>query len=182
MNTICTTNLDEIIDSADIYILAVKDDAIAAIVKKINISNALLVHTSGTTNLDVLKKSTKNFGVFYPLQTFSKSKTIDFLQVPICIEASNKQAENMLMQLAKSISNNVYKVNSIKRKKIHLAAVFACNFTNHLYAIAEGILKKEKLPFQLLIPLIEETANKIKVAKYDILIILIVGRLDLKYI
>jgi len=107
-------------------------------------------------------KSENNCGVFYPLQTFSKNQKINFKDVPICIEANNKKTLNILSNLAKSVSNNIYFTNSEQRKSLHLAAVFACNFTNHLYSISENILKKENIDFEILKPLIIETANKIK--------------------
>lgn len=147
---------------ASVYIIAIKDDAIEAVAKQLKLKDKIVVHTSGSVSVNVLKNCSKNYGVFYPLQTFSKSKTAEFKTIPICIEASNTSTSTTLQYFAKSISGNVQKVNSDQRKKIHLAAVFACNFSNHMYAIAEALLKKDKLSFELLKPLIEETAGKIK--------------------
>lgn len=147
---------------ADIYIIAIKDDALAGITKKIKLKNKIIVHTSGSTAMNVLKGSSKNYGVFYPLQTFSKNKKINFKTVPVCLEANNKETFKTLQQLASSISGNIQKVNSDQRKALHVAAVFACNFSNHLYTIAEQILSENKLSFDLLKPLIMETADKIK--------------------
>lgn len=147
---------------SSIYIIAVKDDAIESIAKQLKLKDKIVVHTSGSVPMNVLKKCSKNYGVFYPLQTFSKNKTAEFKTIPICIEANNTSTSTTLQYFAKSISGNVQKVNSEQRKKIHLAAVFACNFSNHMYAIAESILAKNKLSLDLLKPLIEETANKIK--------------------
>ncbi|MGB3946541.1 MAG: F420-dependent NADP oxidoreductase [Bacteroidia bacterium] len=152
----------ELIDKmADIYIVAVKDDAIEVVVKQLQLSDKIVAHTSGSIDMKALKNASKNYGVFYPLQTFSKNKKVDFKTVPICLEANNSDTFTVLLNLAQ-ISTNVQSINSKQRKSIHLAAVFACNFSNHLYAIADTILQKNKLSLELLKPLIEETAQKIK--------------------
>ena len=156
------TDLTKLDPDAAIYIIAVKDDALAGIAKKIKLEKQLIVHTSGSVPMDVLKNVSENYGVFYPLQTFSKNKDVSFKTVPLCIEGNNKNASTTLQYFAKSISRNVQMINSGQRRVIHLAAVFACNFSNHMYAVAEGILQKEKLSLDLLKPLIEETAEKIK--------------------
>jgi predicted short-subunit dehydrogenase-like oxidoreductase (DUF2520 family) len=156
------TDLKELDPNASIYIIAVKDDAIAEVAKKLKLKDKIVVHTSGSVSMDVLKSVSKNHGVFYPLQTFTKEKKVNFREVPVCIEGSNKATSTTLQYFAKSISANVQKADSEQRKVIHLAAVFACNFSNHMYAIAEDILKKNKLSLDLLKPLIEETAMKIK--------------------
>lgn len=156
------TDLKKLSKDSSIYIIAVKDDAIESIAKQLKLKDQIVVHTSGSVSMDVLKKSSKNYGVFYPLQTFSKEKKANFKVIPVCIEANNRSTSTTLEYFAKSISSNVQRVNSEQRKKIHLAAVFACNFSNHMYAIAEQLLSKDKLSLNLLKPLIEETANKIK--------------------
>lgn len=156
------TDLKKINQNSAIYIIAVKDDAIEKVAKTLKLKSGILVHTSGTISMNALKKSAKNIGVFYPLQTFSKEKKANFSGIPICIEANNKESASDLEYFAKSISKKVVKVNSEQRAKIHLAAVFACNFSNQMYAIAEDILKKEKLSLDILKPLIEETAGKIR--------------------
>jgi len=148
--------------TADIYIIAVNDDAISTVVKQLKLNNKIVVHTSGSVEMELLKSASKNYGVFYPLQTFSKNNKTNFETIPICIEASNKATLTTLLLLAKSISSNVQKINSEQRKVIHLAAVFACNFSNHLYTIASTILTSTNLSLNILKPLIEETANKIK--------------------
>lgn len=162
INAKAITDLKKLDTNATIYIIAVKDDAIEKVAKKLHLKNKIVVHTSGSVSLNALKNVSENYGVFYPLQTFSKERKIDFKNVPICIEANNKTTSITLNYFAKSISNNVQNINSEQRKAIHLAAVFACNFSNYLYVIAESILKKNKLSLNLLKPLIEETANKIK--------------------
>ncbi|HEX8516528.1 MAG TPA: Rossmann-like and DUF2520 domain-containing protein [Bacteroidia bacterium] len=156
------TDLKKIKAGSSVYIIAVKDDAIESVVKKLRLSNEIVVHTSGSISIDILKKCSKNYGVFYPLQTFTKGKNINFREVPICIEGNNKVTSTTLQYFAKSISGNVQIIDSQQRQIIHLAAVFACNFSNHMYAIAEEILKKNKLSLDILKPLIAETAEKIK--------------------
>jgi len=157
-----TTSLDEINPTADIYILSVKDDAIANVADHLRLKDKIVIHTSGSVDMESIKACSKNYGVFYPLQTFSKTKKAEFKKVPICLEANKKNTFKILETLAKSISNNIHKINSQQRINIHIAAVFACNFTNHFYAIADDILKSNKLSLDLIKPLIAETAEKIK--------------------
>lgn len=166
------TDFKNLSKNSSIYIIAVKDDSIESVAKQLKFlhksplgKDQIVVHTSGSVSMNVLKKASKNYGVFYPLQTFSKEKQVSFKAIPICIEANSDNTSTTLQYFAKSISNNVQKVNSEQRKKIHVAAVFACNFSNHMYSIAEQLLAKDKLSLDLLKPLIEETANKIKESK-----------------
>jgi predicted short-subunit dehydrogenase-like oxidoreductase (DUF2520 family) len=149
----------EIIPEADITMLAVSDDAIAEVSSKVK--NSLVVHTSGSFSMNNLK-NTKNKGVFYMLQTFSKDKEIDFSKVPFCLEAENKADYLLLEKLAQTIGVKIYSINSEQRKALHVAAVFVNNFTNHLYKIGNDICEKNKVPFEILYPLIDETAQKIK--------------------
>ncbi len=155
--TTVSTNYDKIHD-ADVYIVAVSDEAIAEVSAYVGQKNGLVVHTSGATDMQVIRA--KNKGVFYPLQTFTKNRPIDFGNIPICVEADSPKSLKLLKQLASYISNDVNEINSQQRKKLHLAAVFANNFTNHLYGVAEDVCKAEGLPFDLLKPLIRETADK----------------------
>jgi predicted short-subunit dehydrogenase-like oxidoreductase (DUF2520 family) len=155
-------DLDAINTETDIFVTAVKDDAIVEVAEKLAKYQKLIVHTSGATDLSALLAFTSNAGVLYPLQTFSKHKGIDFLTVPLCIEGADETITYKLMQLAQTISNKVYRVNSGQRKTLHLAAVFACNFPNYLYGVASGLLKKDDLEFDLLRPLILETAQKVQ--------------------
>lgn len=159
------SDLKKLNSEASVFIIAVKDDAIEEVAKQIRLKDQLVVHTSGSVAIDVLKKTSKNYGVLYPLQTFSKNKASDFSVVPVCIEGNNKATVTTLGYFAKSISRNVQVINSAQRQSIHLAAVFASNFSNHMYTIAEDLLKKNKLSLDILKPLIEETANKIKTGK-----------------
>ena len=148
---------------ADIIIISVSDDAIEEVAREIAVpEDAIIVHTSGSQPLSRLGYVATEFkGVFYPLQTFTKSKRITFDDVPILIEAEDLHSEKVLKKLGKSISYNVHIISSKDRLAIHVAAVFACNFTNHLYSLSNNILEEKKIDFEILKPLIIETANKI---------------------
>jgi len=148
------------IPSVDITIIAVSDDAIGEVSS--HITNPFVVHTSGSVSMEALQNKTRK-GVFYMLQTFSKEKPVNFQEVPFCLEATNNDDLNTLERLAKLLSEKTYFINSEQRKALHVAAVFANNFTNHCYQIAAKICKTHQLPFEVLHPLIQETALKIKV-------------------
>lgn len=155
-------DMDDINRFADLYIIAVKDDAIQDVASKLKIGDKLIVHTSGSTDLKVLEAVSAHTGVFYPLQTFSKNKAVDFRQVPIAIEAGNTEDLAAIKAIADRLSEKVIELSSEQRKALHVAAVFACNFTNHLFAISQQILKAENLDFDLLRPLIAETTLKVQ--------------------
>lgn len=155
-------DLAEINRDTDLFVIAVKDDAIGGLAKELVKYGKPVAHTSGATSLNELSQYTSNAGVFYPLQTFSKNKEVNFNTVPLCIEGTDEQATRLLEELAQSISRNVYRVDSEKREILHLAAVFACNFPNYLYYAAGSILDKHGLDFNMLRPLILETAEKVK--------------------
>ncbi len=154
-----TSNYDQLQD-ADIYIIAVSDDAIAEVSSQLPFNNQLVVHTSGTVGLDALNNKNRK-GVFYPLQTFSKNKAVDFKTIPICLEAENETDLKLLQKVAHCISESVYEINSQQRKTLHVAAVFVNNFVNHLYQIGNEICEANQIPFAILKPLIQETAAKI---------------------
>ena len=147
-------------EEVDIYIIAVSDDAIATVSEHFVKSNALLVHTSGSVAMHALPKEVRR-GVFYPLQTFSKGRKVDFQTIPLCIEAEHKNDLELLRTLARAISQSVYELSSKQRKSLHLAAVFVNNFTNHIYQIGNDICLENGVPFDALKPLILETAHKI---------------------
>jgi len=139
---------------ADLYILAVSDSVIGEIAGKMRVNRGLVVHTSGSVSIDQLATASPNYGVFYPLQTFRKDKRISFDRVPVCIEANSPESEKALFHLATRISSHVHLINSEQRKVLHLAAVFAGNFSNFMYSIAEDILQPYWILFELLRPLI----------------------------
>lgn len=147
---------------AELILIAVPDAALAEVAAQMQVpAGAVVAHTSGSQPLAVLQGIPgARSGVFYPLQTFSKSKPVEFKTVPILLEATDSDALRALKHVAGSISEQVYEVSSDKRKQLHLAAVFACNFTNHLLGISRELLQRADLPDTLLQPLIQETINK----------------------
>jgi len=146
---------------ADIYILAVSDIAVEEVMKELRLSEKTIVHTAASVSKNVLKKATHHFGVFYPLQSLKKE--IDHLpEIPIIIDASDEATLNELDVLAHSISSKVVEANDEQRLKLHLAAIFCNNFVNHLYALAETYCKRENIDFNLLLPLIKETAERLE--------------------
>lgn len=157
-----TSDLVSVYPDGDIYIFCVKDDALESVIKSIRINNnALLLHTSGSLHMDVFKSYSKHYGVLYPLQTFTKKRALNFREIPLCIEAVDSATLSEVKELAEMLSDCVEEVSSEKRKTLHLAAVFACNFVNHLYGIAGKILMKDGLDPLMLRPLIFETAHKV---------------------
>ena len=146
---------------ADLYLFSLKDSALASVISRMQTNNGLWVHTAGSMPLDIFEGHATQYGVLYPLQTFSKNREVAIKDVPFFVEANDKENENKLTILAQSISNKVQPLSSEKRKYIHLAAVFACNFTNHCYAIAADLLEKQGIPFDVLLPLADETAAKV---------------------
>ena len=155
-------SLDFSASSSKIFIISVSDDAIEEVVQKLVVpDDAIVVHTSGSQPLSILDDSgSQNMGVFYPLQTFSKAKKINFKDVPIFIESESSDVEKILIKMAKALSGNVKRINSEQRKALHVAAVFASNFSNHMLTIAREIAEQNNLDFTVLKPLIAETLNK----------------------
>ncbi|MBA9076605.1 MULTISPECIES: Rossmann-like and DUF2520 domain-containing protein [Rufibacter] len=147
---------------ADVYLIAVPDQAVQPVLQQaVFPPEALVAHTSGTLPREALSTLTGvETGVFYPLQTFSKEKEVDWARIPICVEASCDAAENQLLNLGRALSQQVVKMAGAERKQLHVAAVFACNFTNHLWGVAQEILQKAALPVTLLQPLVQETMHK----------------------
>lgn len=150
-------NLKEV----DLIIIAVPDSKIEEVAVKFHGARSMVVHTSGITSMNSLGGNI-SYGVFYPLQTFSLQKDVDLKDVPFCIEANNKDNFNLLFELASRLSTNVKRLDSENRKILHLTAVMVNNFSNHLYHLAFDILKENNLDFDFLIPLIQETALKVK--------------------
>ena len=145
---------------ADIYIIAVSDDVIAKVSSQLPFENRLVVHTSGSVPMDSLDKKNRK-GIFYPLQTFTKGKEIDFSPIPICLENEYDADFELLEKVAQSISNNVVKCNEKQRKALHISAVFVNNFVNEMYRIGNEICDQNKISFEILKPLILETVNKV---------------------
>jgi predicted short-subunit dehydrogenase-like oxidoreductase (DUF2520 family) len=154
-----TTSFDEL-EPCDLCLVSVKDDALETVLRQIQLET-IVVHTAGSIPMELLSAYFKNFGVFYPLQTFSKQREVDFLSIPLCLEASSDDVFAELQALGEKLSTSVQSVNSEERKTLHLAAVFTCNFVNHCYQIGDSMLGEKGLSFDMLKPLIRETAQKV---------------------
>ncbi len=162
-----TTDL-KAVPASDAAIVMLKDDALKELAPAIagSLNSALLLHTAGSVPMDIWREAgAKKYGVLYPMQTFSKESRIDWSQVPLFIEGSSAQILNDIRQLALTISPDVTPLSSEGRRKLHLAAVFTCNFSNHMYAIAEQLLASEGVPFRVMLPLVRETARKVESIK-----------------
>lgn len=160
-NNINYTDKISELEKADLYIIAASDSAVEELSHYIPYDDTLVVHTSGSLGTDILKGDYRK-GVFYPFQTFTKRKNLRYEDVPFFVEAESNQDEEALFKLADKISNEVHRVNSEKRRMIHMSGVWASNFVNHLYYIAQQICKEADVPFDVLRPLIEETALKVQ--------------------
>lgn len=150
----------ENLEDGDLYIIAVSDNSVEEVSKKITKKNCLVAHTSGSLPKEVLKGEYR-IASLYPLQTFSKVKNLDYHKIPFFVEAENEADKQILLDLASKISQNVMESTHEKRKYIHLTAVFACNFVNHLFARAKEISDEQEIPFDYFLPLIDETVQKI---------------------
>ncbi len=149
---------------ADLYIISISDKAVEEVCVKIKenniISEQIVVHTAGSLDINVLKPFFRNYGVLYPLQTFSKNKTVNFSEIPIFTEGNSKETEAKIMETAMKLSSRVSSISSKQRRNVHISAVFACNFTNHLYSLAADILEQNNISFDIIRPLIKETSEK----------------------
>lgn len=154
------TDLEQLDTNADLYIIALKDSVVECLIKKLFV-NGIVVHTSGTLPMSLLENMSRNYGVFYPLQTFSKSRPIRFDHIPICLEASDDESLAALKQVAATLSDKIYMMDSSQRQYIHLAAVFSCNFSNFMYVAAADVLRDHHISFEILIPLIREFFDKV---------------------
>ncbi len=161
LNALPLDDLKFLTDESDVYLICIKDDFIEEVANQFHFTNKIVAHTSGSVSMGALGKF-DNYGIFYPLQTFSKEVSVNITTVPFCVEANTPTTEKLLMELGRTLSKSVYQINSEQRKKIHLSAVFACNFSNHMYSIAEEILTESNIDFNILKPLILETAKKIQ--------------------
>ncbi len=158
-----TDSIDVLPKKADVFIVAVKDAALESLMGHLvqGREDQLIVHTAGSMTMSLFNGLANHFGVFYPMQSFSKERQVDFHEIPIFIEASDEGSLQTLKNLAESISHVVYELTSEERKYLHLSAVYACNFANHCYALAAQILEEHGLPFSVMLPLIDETARKV---------------------
>lgn len=158
-----TDDLDSIVDTADVYIFSLKDSALGDVVPKVSKGKAekLMIHTAGSMPMSCFEGMAVHYGVLYPMQTFSKQREVDFRSIPCFIEGNDSLAKQNIRALAESISGRVYEMSSDDRRFLHLAAVWVCNFTNHCYEVSAEILRKHDVPFDVMLPLIDETAAKV---------------------
>ena len=161
LNVPHTTNTVEIMKRQDLYIFSIKDDALPEIISNIDYTGGLWVHTAGGVDSAVFRDKAERYGVFYPLQSFSKTRVFDFFKVPVCIEAANEADYSYLESIGKLISDRVIAMNSEQRRYLHLAAVFSSNFVNHLYVVAFKLLEEQGMDGSVLLPLMEETEAKV---------------------
>ena len=159
-NQVNMTNDLNCVAEADLYLVAVTDSALPEISQAIGQRKGVIAHTAGSISINELNDH-ENHGVFYPLQTFSKQRQLDFSQIPLCLEANNEENLVLLNKVASALGGPIHIVDSVQRKALHIAAVFVNNFVNHLYTIGNELCSEHQLPFTALLPLIEETANKI---------------------
>ena len=158
----CATNVpSRITADADFYIISVKDDAIASVIEQAPASNALWVHTSGSVPMSVFQGHRSRYGVLYPMQSFSKQVEVDFASVPLFVEGCDDATAAQVTALAQSLSRSVFPADSDTRRRLHIAAVFACNFANHMWALADDVLRDAGLPFSVMLPLIRSTVDKL---------------------
>ena len=160
LQTDWTTDL-QALPAADLYVVSVKDDAIDTCLQGFNPGQGVLAHTAGSVDMERLAPYAKHYGVFYPLQTFSKSKEVDFTKITAYIEANDTYSKDKLLSFANLLQTQVREVDSARRAQLHLAAVFACNFANHMCTLANELLNEAGLPFDDLLPLIDETVEKL---------------------
>lgn len=158
-----TDNLGTLNREADVYVMSVTDSAMPELIPLVckGREQKVFVHTAGSMPLNVFEGMALHYGVLYPMQTFTKGRDVDFGEIPCFIEANDALADKTINALAESVSHRVAHVSSEDRRYLHLAAVFACNFANHCYGLAADILKTHGIPFDVLLPLIDETARKV---------------------
>ncbi len=163
LGTNYVTSLTEVCMDADVYIVMVKDAVLQELIPSVvkGREGALFVHTAGSMPMDIWKGHAVRYGVLYPMQTFSKLREVDFSTVSFFLEANAADELALLKEMAGSLSPKVYEASSSQRTFLHMAAVFACNFSNHMYALSAYLLEKQGLPFDAMLPLIDETARKI---------------------
>ena len=156
-----TNDLSALQEDGDLYVFSLKDTVLSDVISKVKPNNGLWVHTAGSMPMSVFEGYAQRFGVLYPLQTFSKGRNVNFDVIPIFLEANTDKNADYLKNIASALSENVRFMSSEKRRSLHLAAVFACNFTNHIYTLSYKLLENESIPADVLLPLIDETVSKI---------------------
>lgn len=155
-----TDEVADIIPDADIYIVSLVDHAVADVLSRLPRNNALWLHTSGSLPMSVLDGMSDNIGVFYPLQTFSKGVEVDMSEVPLFIEGNTPEVAGRIRLMAEKVTPKVHYADGDLRKRMHIAAVFACNFTNYMFTVADDLLRRDGLSLEVLHPLLKETVRK----------------------
>ena len=157
------TDLKDMTHDADACIVAVKDSAMEMLLPKVceEHRDMVFMHTAGSMPMSVFEGLADHYGVLYPMQSFSKKRALDFHEIPCFLEWNDSRAEEVIKQLAGCVSDAIYEADSDERKHLHLAAVFASNFVNHCYEMTSQILQKYDLPFDVMLPLVDETASKV---------------------
>ncbi len=160
-----TTRVADLAPYARLYVAALTDEALPTLVPQLVAGReaGVWIHTAGSLPIDIWAGYAPRHGVFYPMQTFSKRQEVDFSRIPVFVEGSDAEVAAFIRAVASAVSGQVYEASSEQRRYLHLAAVLACNFTNHLYALASDLLARHGLPFNALLPLIDETARKVHV-------------------
>ena len=157
------TDMAQVRDDADVYIFSVKDSALEQLISRLcGGEKKVFLHTAGSMPMSVFGGKALHYGVLYPMQTFSKQREVDFSIIPCFIEANDEFAQKQIEGLAVQISHRVYQLSSEDRRYLHLSAVFACNFANHCYAVSQELLQQHGIPFDVMLPLIDETAAKVQ--------------------
>jgi predicted short-subunit dehydrogenase-like oxidoreductase (DUF2520 family) len=157
-----TSDINQLTTEADLYFIAVNDDSVPEVARQLRLGDKVVAHTSGAVPMNILEGVSSNYGIFYPLQTLSRNISVDFSVIPICMNGVNDYTRQMLQDVASSLTRKVVIVDDEKRLAIHVAAVIANNFTNHLFSISQIILERNGLSFEILKPLINETVRKIQ--------------------
>lgn len=164
LETEWVTDVTQVHDEADIYIFSVKDSVLCDLISEVckGRGDKLFLHTAGSMPMSCFEGKALRYGVFYPMQTFSKTKDVDFERIPVFIEGNSIETEDVIRILANKLTQRVIRLSSADRKYLHLAAVWACNFTNYCYTVASDILSEHDIPFDVMLPLINETTDKIQ--------------------
>lgn len=160
LDAVASDNFSRLAQGTDFCIVCVSDDAIPQVLKALDPGDCIVTHTSGSTAMSVMSDNARRYGVLYPLQTFTRGKPVEFEKVPLLVEGNSPEVRDMISYLAGTITRRVIHADSNQRLYLHLAAVFASNFSNHMYALAEKLSLEHGLSFELLKPLIEETTAK----------------------
>lgn len=158
------TDIKSLRNETDVYIFSVKDSVLCELITEVckGRGDKLFLHTAGSMPMSCFEGKALHYGVFYPMQTFSKSKDVDFERIPVFIEGNSIETEDVIRSLANKLTQRVIRLSSADRKYLHLAAVWACNFTNYCYTVASDILDEHGIPFDMMLPLINETTEKIQ--------------------